>query len=1130
MKSLYRDFTRTHDDGSSRSSHFTEPSRSPISLRHALAVAVFTLALFGLFSDTGHATHFRYGNITWSWVSGTTVTFHVTQAWRRSFFSPTPVLGGTVNTGSLVFGAGSAQALINLTVTQINTAEDWFYGEATITYTYPTGGVFTAYFTNCCRISSLANNNDQNFRVQTTVTIGNFNSSPVSTMPPMVYLPVGQAPAQFQIFASDPDGQPLQYRLATPAEMGGSGLTQPPGLTVSPTGLVSFNTVGRPLNQLWNTQVIVSDGTANIAVDLLIRITAVSNPPNFDYAVTPANGTTYDIKPGDTLTFQVKATDIDSGNVVTLFGFGLPAGALLSPVLPISGNPVMTTFRWVPTMAQLGARVVNFTAQDNVGASASTSVNIIVSLDPVFDSPPTPGKNLAFCISPNVPYSAVIQTSTPDPNATVQLFSATLPSGATMTPNLPTAFGATASSTLNWTPTHADWGHNHLHFTAKDNFGHTTQHEFELVVNTPPTFASTPSGTTISVNQPFSYAITVTDPEVPFGDDIEIHAVSIPAWMTLTPTGTGTAILSGTPGPGDVGTVSIQIDAEDIHHHCTAPVSQTFDVTVNPCTFTSAITPSVPNPICPGTTVQLTADAGDSYAWSTSETTQSITVGAGTYTVTVTSGFCTSTVTYTVTEGDLQPPTAAAQNVTVFLDAFGNASVTAAQVDNGSSDNCGIATMSVSPNAFTCANLGGNPVTLTVFDGAGNSSTASAVVTVVDNSAPTPVAQNLSVVLDAFGNASITAGQVDNGSFDNCGITSMSVTPNTFTCADLGANSVTFTVFDAAGNSSSTTAIVTVGDNTAPTALAQNVTVFLNGFGNASVTAGQVDNGSFDNCGVASMSVSPNTFTCANLGANPVTLTVFDGAGNSSTASAVVTVVDNSAPMVTLAPTVTLWPPNHQYESVSLSQMIASIGDNCSSLLPSSATILSVSSDEPEDARGNGDGNTLNDIVIMPGCKALQLRAERAGGGNGRVYTVTFRVLDGSGNATIGTCAVVVPHNQGSPAINSGAAAGYTVAGCGAPKAVAEAPVVPEGYGLEQNYPNPFNPTTTLRYSLPVDTPVRLMVFDAYGRQVATLMDGMQSAGTHSVLFDARNLASGMYVYRMEAGQVVLTRTMSLTK
>jgi len=90
---------------------------------------------------------------------------------------------------------------------------------------------------------------------------------------------------------------------------------------------------------------------------------------------------------------------------------------------------------------------------------------------------------------------------------------------------------------------------------------------------------------------------------------------------------------------------------------------------------------------------------------------------------------------------------------------------------------------------------------------------------------------------------------------------------------------------------------------------------------------------------------------------------------------------------------------------------------------------------------------------------------------------------------------------------------------------------LPEDYVLEQNYPNPFNPSTVIRYQLPDAGEVRLEVFDVLGQQVATLLNSEnKQAGTHSVIFDAAGLTSGIYFYRLTAGNITKTRTLMLIK
>lgn len=160
---------------------------------------------------------------------------------------------------------------------------------------------------------------------------------------------------------------------------------------------------------------------------------------------------------------------------------------------------------------------------------------------------------------------------------------------------------------------------------------------------------------------------------------------------------------------------------------------------------------------------------------------------------------------------------------------------------------------------------------------------------VSDNTAPNVVTQTATVYLDANGNGSIGVSDINNGTTDNCGTITYSLDKTSFNCSNIGSNTVTLTAKDACGNIGSNTANVVVIDNVKPNAICQNITVTLSG-GTASITASQVDNGSNDACGIKSISVSPNTFNCSNIGANTVTLTVTDNNDNVSTCDATVTV------------------------------------------------------------------------------------------------------------------------------------------------------------------------------------------------------------------------------------------------
>ncbi len=89
---------------------------------------------------------------------------------------------------------------------------------------------------------------------------------------------------------------------------------------------------------------------------------------------------------------------------------------------------------------------------------------------------------------------------------------------------------------------------------------------------------------------------------------------------------------------------------------------------------------------------------------------------------------------------------------------------------------------------------------------------------------------------------------------------------------------------------------------------------------------------------------------------------------------------------------------------------------------------------------------------------------------------------------------------------------------------------IPAEFILHQNYPNPFNPATTIRYALPRKAAVRLVVSDLLGREVAVLVEEEQPAGWHSETFDASQLPSGVYLYRLEAGGFVQARKMVVLK
>jgi hypothetical protein len=89
---------------------------------------------------------------------------------------------------------------------------------------------------------------------------------------------------------------------------------------------------------------------------------------------------------------------------------------------------------------------------------------------------------------------------------------------------------------------------------------------------------------------------------------------------------------------------------------------------------------------------------------------------------------------------------------------------------------------------------------------------------------------------------------------------------------------------------------------------------------------------------------------------------------------------------------------------------------------------------------------------------------------------------------------------------------------------------VAQAFELEQNYPNPFNPATSIRYGMPHRSHVTLTVFNALGQQVAQLVNGDMEAGYHEVTFDGSGQSSGVYFYRLQAGDFTSTKKSLLLK
>jgi PKD repeat protein len=355
-------------------------------------------------------------------------------------------------------------------------------------------------------------------------------------------------------------------------------------------------------------------------------------------------------------------------------------------------------------------------------------------------------------------------------------------------------------------------------------------------------------------------------------------------------------------------------------------------------------------------------------------------VGTNTVTLTVTDAAGnSSTCTAQVIIEENVPPSTSCQDITVYLNAQGDVSIAASDVDAGSSDNCAIDTMYVTPNDFSCSGVGANPVVLTVVDVNGNVSSCNATVTVLDTVSPVAVCQDITVQLDSAGNAVIVAEEIDNGSNDACGILQFTADITNFNCANVNGNIVTLTVEDNNGNTSTCTAEVTIEDNVAPNALCQDLTIILDGNGTVNVSAGEIDGGSTDNCAIDTIFIAQNDFTCADLGVNIISLTVVDVNGNSDVCAAEITVLDTLSPVIIGCPMDTVIVPDSSDCSPQVFWTEPTTTDNCTATLTSNfipgdnfpvgtTTVTYTSTDQ-----SNNSVSCSFDITIQPSPVAVSI-------------------------------------------------------------------------------------------------------------------------------------------------------------
>ena len=272
------------------------------------------------------------------------------------------------------------------------------------------------------------------------------------------------------------------------------------------------------------------------------------------------------------------------------------------------------------------------------------------------------------------------------------------------------------------------------------------------------------------------------------------------------------------------------------------------------------------------------------------------------------------------------------------------------------------------------------------------------------------------------------------------------------------------------------------------------------------------------------------------VGIHLFSLKVEDGCnGGFDTDSVSVVIQDTTPPEIYVSnKEIYLWPPNHKMHTIELNTIINSVFDLCDTMLNvDNVKIGSVTSDEPSNS--NGDGNTEEDIIISDECTSVELRAERQGGENGRVYSINLWLQDASGNVGIADFQVMVPHDmgKGKKEIKEDSIM-YEVIGCiplpqdttthqsdttsNDTDSTNNTNNTQEESSVSQNFPNPFSLKTKIQFKLVKAEVVIIEVYTLAGVKVREITGKIYPEGEHELTLDGSGLEPGIYIYHFIHG------------
>jgi hypothetical protein len=553
-------------------------------------------------------------------------------------------------------------------------------------------------------------------------------------------------------------------------------------------------------------------------------------------------------------------------------------------------------------------------------------------------------------------------------------------------------------------------------YTATDANGNTASDSQTITVidNTAPT-VNAPADSSASADATCQAAI----PNVVAGSSSSdncggtVTLTQSPAAGTLVGVGPHTITVTATDAAGNTSSDTVTFTVNDTTAPTvSAPADAAYQCASNVPASSPAQATASDNCGTPTVAVAETNNGG-------AGTTASPLVITRTYTATDGSGN-TSSDSQTITVIDNTAPTVnAPADSSAAADASCQAVIPNVIPGSSSSDNCGgSVTLTQSPAAGTLVGVGPHTITVTATDAAGNTSSDTTTFTVNDATAPTLTLNGPNPMTvechTGFSDPGATASDACAGNLTGSIVVTGTVDPNT-----VGSYTLTYTVSDGV-NTTTRQRVVNVVDTTAPI-------IALNGANPLTISCQTTftDPGATatDSCAGSGQATASSNVNVNVPGTYTITYTASDASGNAATpVTRTVIVADTGAPVINVSSTpISFWPPNHDYRTVNVSSIVTSVTDSCSgsgSVGVGDVVITKVTSDETEN--GNGDGNTLNDIIIAANCKSVQLRSERNGSGDGRVYTIYLQVTDGAGNTGTATFKVTVPKNQGGTAIDNG--------------------------------------------------------------------------------------------------------------